>query len=191
MSPSPPLPPAEADYQAIESAVMDIDHGDWFLEEYARRQRRLDTDNLLAALTRIERVARAADHLRVNQVALDHAIANVRTGIATVKAAARDRASEEYLSAAVRRLEDQVTEVNTLLGPAITKPDAQPRHGDVTAPSISPGNAERVADFSDRPQESQQPAPQPRPNRLAALEELVGKTCAWLNEVNDTPRELT
>ena len=45
---------SEADYEAIEGAVMETARGRWFLAEYARRNRNADTTMLLKALDRIE-----------------------------------------------------------------------------------------------------------------------------------------
>jgi hypothetical protein len=53
------LPPegiSEADYDAIEDAVMETARGRWFLKEYARRMRASETASLHAALERIERI---------------------------------------------------------------------------------------------------------------------------------------
>jgi chemotaxis protein CheZ len=51
-----PAPAAQSDYDAICAALMDTGRGRWFLEEYARRNRSADTQNLLAAIQRIETV---------------------------------------------------------------------------------------------------------------------------------------
>lgn len=53
----PPERPAgisQADYDAIEDAVMETERGRWFLKEYARRVRAAETAGLLTALERIE-----------------------------------------------------------------------------------------------------------------------------------------
>lgn len=44
----------EADYEAIEQAVMETSRGRWFLAEYARRNRNADTNQLLDAMARLE-----------------------------------------------------------------------------------------------------------------------------------------
>jgi chemotaxis regulatin CheY-phosphate phosphatase CheZ len=44
----------EADYEAIEQAVMETSRGRWFLAEYARRNRHADTNQLLDAMSRLE-----------------------------------------------------------------------------------------------------------------------------------------
>jgi hypothetical protein len=47
-------PGNEADYAAIEAAVMETARGRWFLSEFARRNRAADTELLLRILERIE-----------------------------------------------------------------------------------------------------------------------------------------
>ena len=49
-----PAPLSDADYEAIEGAVLETARGRWFLAEYARRNRNADTTMLLKALDRIE-----------------------------------------------------------------------------------------------------------------------------------------
>jgi hypothetical protein len=44
-----------AEYTAIEAAVMETERGRWFLREYAKRNRNADTEVVLAALGRIEK----------------------------------------------------------------------------------------------------------------------------------------
>src|SRR5438067_240710 len=47
-------PMAQADYDAIEAAVMETARGRWFLAEHARRQRAADTQSVLTAIGRLE-----------------------------------------------------------------------------------------------------------------------------------------
>jgi hypothetical protein len=47
---------SDADYEAIAAAVMETSRGRWFLAEYSRRNRHADTDMLLVALQRLEKV---------------------------------------------------------------------------------------------------------------------------------------
>lgn len=49
-------PLSQADYEAIEAAVMETGRGRWFMAEYAKRNRQADTLQLLGAIQRIERV---------------------------------------------------------------------------------------------------------------------------------------
>src|SRR5436305_1612413 len=86
-----PAPISEADYEAIEAAVMETARGRWFLAEYARRNRHADTTMLLKALDRIEAVVRGArsvesvDRIRFDLVEMSKAIARTKTEIAAMK----------------------------------------------------------------------------------------------------------
>jgi chemotaxis protein CheZ len=90
MSTAPP-PLSEADYDAIESAVMETMRGRWFLAEYARRNRNADTTMLLAALERIEAAlggdqsVKAVDRIRFDIVEMAKAIARTKAEIAAIK----------------------------------------------------------------------------------------------------------
>jgi chemotaxis protein CheZ len=84
-------PESEADYEAIELAVMETDRGRWFLNEYAKRNRHADTDVLLTALARIEKsVAGHSEPMQIDQFRLDvlemsKAIARTHAEIAAIK----------------------------------------------------------------------------------------------------------
>ena len=85
-------PLSEADYEAIESAVMETSRGRWFLAEFARRNRHADTTMLLKALERIEgavtgeRSVGAVDRIRFDLTEMARAIARTRAEIAAIKA---------------------------------------------------------------------------------------------------------
>jgi len=49
-------PLSAADYDAIAAAVMETGRGRWFLTEYARRNRQADTEMVLGAIARLERL---------------------------------------------------------------------------------------------------------------------------------------
>ena len=96
----------EADYEAIEGAVMETARGRWFLAEYARRNRSADTTMLLKALDRIEatiggrKSVEPVDRIRFDLVEMSKAIARTKTEIASIKPDAGDHgkfgeASEE------------------------------------------------------------------------------------------------
>ena len=51
-----PSPLSAADYDAIAAAVMETARGRWFLSEYARRNRQSDTEMVLSAIARLERL---------------------------------------------------------------------------------------------------------------------------------------
>ena len=86
-----PAPISEADYEAIEGAVMETARGRWFLAEYARRNRHADTTMLLKALDRIEAAMRGersvepVDRIRFDLVEMSKAIARTKTEIASMK----------------------------------------------------------------------------------------------------------
>jgi chemotaxis regulatin CheY-phosphate phosphatase CheZ len=86
-----PAPISEADYEAIEAAVMETARGRWFLAEYARRNRHADTTMLLKALDRIEAVLRgehsvsSVDRIRFDLVEMSKAIARTKAEIAAMK----------------------------------------------------------------------------------------------------------
>jgi chemotaxis protein CheZ len=53
-------PIQQADYTAIEAAVMETQRGRWFLSEYARRNRNADTDKVMSAIDRLDNSIRFA-----------------------------------------------------------------------------------------------------------------------------------
>jgi len=79
-----PVGVSEADYDAIEAAVMETARGRWFLAEYARRNRHADTTMLLKALDRIEasiggkRSVEPVDQIRFDLVEMSKAIARTK-----------------------------------------------------------------------------------------------------------------
>ena len=82
---------SEADYEAIEGAVMETARGRWFLAEYARRNRHADTTMLLKALDRIEGAMRGersvepVERIRFDLVEMSRAIARTKAEIASIK----------------------------------------------------------------------------------------------------------
>jgi hypothetical protein len=52
-------PPNEAEYNAVYAAVTATERGRWFLAEFANRNRKADTDLILAAIARIDEAVRA------------------------------------------------------------------------------------------------------------------------------------
>ncbi|WP_372422512.1 hypothetical protein [Salinarimonas chemoclinalis] len=84
-------PIGEADYGAIESAVMETQRGRWFLAEYARRNRNADTTVLLAAIDRLENAVSAEretqrmDRLRFDLVEMARAITSTKREIAAIR----------------------------------------------------------------------------------------------------------
>src|ERR1700722_17516807 len=114
ISPSPPLPPTEADYEAIHAAVMETVRGRWFLSEYAKRNRHADTSLILAAIDRVEALwrergaaaaASPAERVHFDLVEMAKAIAQTRSEIAAIKP---DGAAKGSLSEASEELDSIV-----------------------------------------------------------------------------------
>src|SRR5215213_3751659 len=86
-----PAPISDADYEAIEGAVMESTRGRWFLAEFARRNRNADTTMLLKALDRIESAVRGersvepVERIRFDLVEMAKAIARTKAEIAAMK----------------------------------------------------------------------------------------------------------
>ncbi len=82
---------AEADYEAIEGAVVETERGRWFLREYARRNRAADTQMLLGAIERLEgmisqnREAQEKDRLRMDLLEMSRAITRTKHEISTLR----------------------------------------------------------------------------------------------------------
>lgn len=94
-------PLSEADYEAIEAAVMETSRGRWFMAEFAKRNRQADTLQLLGAMNRIERVLSAsvaapgmpqvAGEPEVSEAAA--LIADLRIDLERISGRAEDRSS--------------------------------------------------------------------------------------------------
>src|SRR5205085_9695245 len=86
-----PVQLSDADYEAIEGAVMETARGRWFLAEFARRNRNADTTMLLKALDRIEAAMRRersdqpVDRIRFDLVEMSKAISRTKAEIAAIK----------------------------------------------------------------------------------------------------------
>jgi len=74
----------ESDFERIEAAVQETERGRWFLAEYARRLRAVETNGLLAALSRMQRtldegeLARSSDHIRRLEAKLESVYEGLR-----------------------------------------------------------------------------------------------------------------
>jgi hypothetical protein len=60
VEPQAAAPLSETDYEVICAAVTETERGRWFLTEYARRNRHADTEQVLAAIARLEAMMVAA-----------------------------------------------------------------------------------------------------------------------------------
>ncbi len=103
---------SEADFQAIELAVMETERGRWFLGEFAKRNRHADTQVLLTALSRIEksismhREPTEIDKFRLDILEMSKAIARTRVEIAAMKP---DEASGGHIGVASGELDSIVS----------------------------------------------------------------------------------
>jgi len=116
-----PAPLSDADYEAIEGAVMETARGRWFLAEYARRNRNADTNMLLKALDRIESAMRGehsvepVDRIRFDLVEMSKAIARTKIEIAAMKPDADHRGkfgeAGEELDSVVQQTEAATSDI--------------------------------------------------------------------------------
>jgi hypothetical protein len=82
---------SQSDYDAIEAAVMETARGRWFLHEYARRNRTADTEVLLDAIGRLEKVvtqerpAQDFDRVRFDLLEMAKAISKTKSEISALR----------------------------------------------------------------------------------------------------------
>ncbi|HSP24738.1 MAG TPA: hypothetical protein VLQ65_06160 [Saliniramus sp.] len=111
----------EADYEAIEGAVMETARGRWFLAEYARRNRTADTETLLTAIGRIESIVKEEretqemDRLRFDLMEMAKAIARTKAEIASIRPQGAETSelnvASEALDAIVRTTERATSDI--------------------------------------------------------------------------------
>ncbi len=88
-----PSPLRTADYEAIETALLQSTRGRWFLTEYTQRNRNADTRMLLDALSKLETAVLkpqqpAKDaHLRNDLIEMAEAISQTRSEISAMRSA--------------------------------------------------------------------------------------------------------
>lgn len=107
----PPEPPADADYDAICSAVTATSRGRWFLEEYAKRNRNSDTAQVLAAIAemkavvvddRVQQASREAlQEVRIELLEMARTIAQARAEAAENRPAPTQSPASAPLGAAL------------------------------------------------------------------------------------------
>jgi chemotaxis regulatin CheY-phosphate phosphatase CheZ len=111
----------QAEYEAIEAAVMETARGRWFLAEFARRNRTADTQVLLEAIGRLEqavaaeRSAQDLDRLRFDLMEMAKAIALTKSEIAAIRPADHQQShlivATEALDAISRTTERATSEI--------------------------------------------------------------------------------
>jgi hypothetical protein len=111
----------QAEYEAIEAAVLETARGRWFLAEFARRNRTADTQVLLEAIGRLEqavvaeRSAQDLERLRFDLMEMAKAIAMTKSEIAAIRPADHQQshllAASEALDAISRTTERATSEI--------------------------------------------------------------------------------
>lgn len=107
-----PAPICQADYDTIESAVMETERGRWFLAEYARRNRHADTERVLDAIEKLhanlqrQRSEARLERMRLELVEMARAIAFTHVEIGRIRpqglAASRLHVASGELNAIVK-----------------------------------------------------------------------------------------
>lgn len=104
--PAPVTPINEADYQAIEAAVMETERGRWFLKEYAERNRHANTDEVLRAVTELTEEFKSQqgstppiEGLKIGLADMAEAIEKTKREIAQMRSDRTERGRVEQASA--------------------------------------------------------------------------------------------
>jgi len=117
-----PSPIREADYEAIEEALLQSARGRWFLAEFSNRNRSADTRMLLDAISQLEssmltpKQATTADKsLRHDLIEMSEAIAQTRREIAAMRPSGQDESkftnATEELDAIVEATEKATSDI--------------------------------------------------------------------------------
>jgi hypothetical protein len=113
---------SEADYEAIEAAVMETVRGRWFLAEFARRSRVDEMRQILDAMARLEQVVREQQALPVDPSVrlLLQRLKEVAQGLDRVVAEMRGRGLDERFCAGIETQARAVLGLLRLNNPAAT-----------------------------------------------------------------------
>lgn len=143
-------PISEADYEAIEAAVMETARGRWFLREYARRNRNADTRMLLDAIGRLEnavsRERRALDveQLRRKVQAMADATRSAQSEINSLEG----EIPAESLAKTLRSLRDLENRVTAMMA-SLEGHEESTRDEGLGGPSASPSPVIKVEAFAE------------------------------------------
>lgn len=103
----------DIEFNAIKEAVLDTPRGRWFLEEYARRNRNADTEQLLAAITSLGDSVNTADpastHLDVLRRELQEMSASIQKTRCEISAIKPQNDDDNRIMAATEELDAIVT----------------------------------------------------------------------------------
>jgi len=118
-----PSPIRNADYEAIEAALLQNAQGRWFLAEYARQNRSADMRMLLDAITKLEanimrpREDAQKNHVRRDLLEMAEAISKTRNEITAMRSAEADdckfNSATEELDAIVEATEKATSDILT------------------------------------------------------------------------------
>lgn len=104
--PAPATPIREADYQAIEAAVMETERGRWFLQEYAERNRHANTEEVIGAVQEISDLLKTQQEnappihrFKIGLADMAEAIEKTKREIAQMRSDRTDRGRVEQASA--------------------------------------------------------------------------------------------
>lgn len=147
-------PPNEAEYNAVYAAVTATERGRWFLAEFANRNRKADTDLILAAIARIDASIRDGTAPQA-AVAREMALATAPAAIAAVLPTGGERDEDDAVAAIIaspagaepRQDTPQIVPQGaSQFAPQVARQDAQP-----DTPQQAPVQPDRDADddYSD------------------------------------------
>jgi len=94
------VPPSEAEYNAVYAAVTATERGRWFLAEFADRNRKADTDLILAAIARIDEAVRTGTAPQA-AVAREAALAAAPAVVAQLPLAGGERDEDDAVAAVI------------------------------------------------------------------------------------------
>jgi hypothetical protein len=141
LSPPPGLEPA--DFERIESAVLETERGRWFLAEYGRRVRDQSLGGAMAALSRIE------DALTWGQPASDLAVRRLAAQAEAIEERLQDlawRLREQNADKASAAVEAEIFALRGLIAP----PPTDPRPERSIQPSYHGSRFEPTGELSER-----------------------------------------
>jgi hypothetical protein len=150
-------PLSAADYDTIAAAVMETARGRWFLAEYARRNRQADTEMVLSAIERLERLCTvpvAVPELGPEFSETARTIAELRDDLDRGGASARLSARIQETTAGIIEAAESIQEIAWTLREAGAEPDLCDRldrrateiYGATTVIEAGANQIEKVAD---------------------------------------------
>jgi hypothetical protein len=131
---------SEADYEAIEAAVMETVRGRWFLAEFARRSRVDEMRQMLDAMARLEQIVREQQVLPADPSVrlLLQRLKDVAQGLDRVVAEMRGRGLDERFCAGIETQARAVLGLLRLNNPAALAPAEPEVRQPLASPQASP-----------------------------------------------------